>query len=260
MVADNFLRQSYLSYKSVFMWLNWPAYSASVIVNPMANVLIYGLTGRFALGSRAAEPFLIGMTAYAVTAILVGGIIQGFYYERSFGTLSVLFLATGNRFSLYFGRGVLHYPNAVLCVVASVGAAIALGVDFGRAEWAGVVLSYGVMAASVTLFALCLGNLVIMFREWSIMLAFVQTGLITLTGVVVPREELPSFLRHVGDIIPLTHGLQALRSSVGGASLSSVADELVMELAIGLLFAVLGLLLYVTLERHSRKTNAYEFL
>jgi ABC-2 type transport system permease protein len=260
MVGENFLRQSFFSYKSVFMWLNWPAYSASVIVNPMANVLIYGLTGRFALGSRAAEPFLVGMTAYAVTAILVGGIIQGFYYERSFGTLSVLFLATGNRLSLYFGRGVLHFPNAVVCVSASVGAATALGVNFDHAEWAGVVLSYGVMAGSVTLFALCLGNLVIMFREWSIMLAFVQTGLITLTGVVVPREELPSFLQKLGDVMPLTHGVQALRTSVDGSSLGSVADELAAELAIGLIFAVVGFILYVILERYSRKTNAYEFI
>ena len=148
----------------------------------------------------------------------------------------------------------------MVCVIASVGAATALGVNFDHAEWAGVVLSYGVMAASVTLFALCLGNLVIMFREWSIMLAFVQTGLITLTGVVVPREELPSFLQKLGDVMPLTHGVQALRTSVDGSSLGSVADEFAAELAIGLIFAVVGFILYVILERYSRKTNAYEFI
>jgi ABC-2 type transport system permease protein len=258
-VIESLARQTFLSYKSVFLWLNWPAYSASVIVNPAANVLIYGLTGRFALGSDAAEPFLIGMTAYAVTAILVGGIIQGFYYERAFGTLSLLFLATGNRLSIYFGRGVLHYPNAALCVLASVAAAIALGVDFGRADWPGVLLSYAAMAASVTLFALCLGNLVIVFREWSIMLAFVQTALISLTGVVVPRDELPPGLRQSGDVIPLSHGLQALRGSIAGQGLGAVADELMLELAVGLLFALLGFTLYTSIERQARRSNAYEF-
>jgi ABC-2 type transport system permease protein len=91
------------------------------------------------------------------------------------------------------------------------------------------------------------------------MLAFVQTALIAMTGVIVPRDELPWGLRQAGELLPLTHGLESLRGAVAGDNLRAVSGDLALELAVGLVFAVLGLALYLAIERHSRHTNAYEY-
>src|SRR5215210_4483673 len=116
----NYARQAYFTYKGLFMWLNWPAYISSIIFRPAFMVAIFGLTGRFARGEQASENYIIGMTAFAIPHILMGGILQGFAYERSFATLGFLFASTGSRLQSFSARGLLHAPNAVLTVTSSL--------------------------------------------------------------------------------------------------------------------------------------------
>ena len=90
-VAITWYRQALLSYKGLFLWLNWPGYISNIFVRPVLLVMMFSLTGRFARGEDAAATFAIGMTAYGIANLLLGGIMQGFYYERAFATLGMLF-------------------------------------------------------------------------------------------------------------------------------------------------------------------------
>ena len=85
---STFWRQAYLSYKGLFLWLNWPAYVSNVFLRPGLIVAMFALMGEFARGDDAAAAYVIGLTAYAVPSIVFGGVLQSFYYERAFGTLS----------------------------------------------------------------------------------------------------------------------------------------------------------------------------
>ena len=82
------MTQAYLSYKGLFLWLNWPAFVSNVAIRPVLTLFMFALVGRFALDQDSAEYYMIGLSAHAVSGILLGGIIQGFFYERLFGTLS----------------------------------------------------------------------------------------------------------------------------------------------------------------------------
>jgi hypothetical protein len=55
-------RQAYLSYKGLFLWLNWPAYVSNVFLRPGLIVAMFALTGRFARGEAAVEAYVIGLT------------------------------------------------------------------------------------------------------------------------------------------------------------------------------------------------------
>jgi ABC-2 type transport system permease protein len=258
-MLQTLVRQAYYSYKGTFHWLNWPAYISSVIFRHGFMVAIFGLTGRFARGNEAGEAYIVGMTAFAIPHILMGGILQGFANERSLATLGYLFVATGSRLQSFLTRGLLHYPNALITVVSSLFfAIIVLGTSFEGADWGAAAACYLIMSASTMLFGLFLGNLCVAFRDWQVSFNITQAVFLALTGAVIPLDELPPGLRELAELLPVTHGLEALREAYAGASFSAISDSLLIEAAVGLSYGVLGYFFFRFVELYARRTGAYE--
>jgi ABC-2 type transport system permease protein len=254
-------RKAYLSYKGQFLWLNWPAYVSNVLLRPGLIVAMYSLTAEFARGPAAAEAYVIGLTAYAVPGIIFGGVLQSFYYERSWGTIAFFFASRGGRLDSYLMRGVLHLPNAVLAVIAGIGfAALFLHADYAGANWPVVAACYGLMTLSTVAAALCLGNLSIVLRDWQTLYGLVLTAFLVFSGVMVPRAELPLGLGAIGGLLPVTHALEALRQAFGGAALSTLLTDLAWETAVGLAYLSGGYLLSRRVEAHARRSGAYDAL
>jgi ABC-2 type transport system permease protein len=252
-------RQALFSYKGLFMWLNWPGWVSSMFLRPALMVGIFGLTGRFARGDAASEAYIIGMTAFAVPHLLMGSVLQGFAYERSFATLGFLFTSTGSRAQAFVARGLLHYPNAALTVVSSlVFAAVLLGSDFSGANWPAAIACYGLIIASTLMFGLFAGNFCIAFRDWQVTFNILQAVFLALTGAVIPLEDLPPGLRQLAEVLPVTHGLQALRGAFAGAAMGEIGDELAAEALIGVAYGVAGYFLFRAVEAYARRTGAYE--
>jgi ABC-2 type transport system permease protein len=259
MVAQTWYRQALLSYKGLFLWLNWPGYISNIFVRPVLLIMMFSLTGRFARGEEAAAAYAIGMSAYGIANLLLGGIMQGFYYERAFATLSMLFASSGSRLQNYLCRGVFHWPNALLSLAISLLAVrFVLGIEFGEANWPAVSLAFVLITTSTTLFALALGNLCIAIRDWQAPYGVTQIAFLTLSGALIPRADLPPGLRELGGLLPVTHGLQAVRAALEGASLKGVSDDLFLEAVVGAGYAVAGYALFRASETYARQTGAYE--
>jgi ABC-2 type transport system permease protein len=258
-MPTTFWRQAYLSYKGLFTWLNWHGYVSSIFLRPAFMVGIFGLTGRFARGEAASEAYVVGMTAFAVPHLLMGGVLQSFAYERSFATLGFLFTSTGSRAQAFLARGLLHYPNAVLTVISSLlFAVLFLGSDFSAANWPAAVACYALIIASTLMFGLFVGNFCIAFRDWQVTFNVMQAAFITLTGAVIPLQALPPGLRQLAAMLPVTHGLEALRGAFAGQDLAQVSDALLAEAGLGLAYGLAGYFLFRAVEAYARRTGAYE--
>ena len=86
----------------------------------------------------------------------------------------------------------------------------------------------------------------------------VSTLFLALTGAIIPTERLPGPLGDIGHVLPLTNGLFAFRESFNGAGLAAVAEHLLLELTVGLVYAVLGYLTFRLLEREAKRRGAFE--
>ena len=255
----NFAIQSYLSYRALFLWFNWPSYLGNIFVAPVMYIVMLTVTGRFANSPLSADFYIKGMAAYQIPFILLWGIAQCFYYDRSFGTLSLLFGSSGSRWLTYLSRGSFHFPNGILTLATSLFFAWAfLDLDLTEANWVLLSCSILLIGLTCTAFALFAGIFTIVFRDWLI-ISSVATGLLLiLTGVVIPVDKLPPPLNYVGQVLPLTHGLVAFREGFSGASMSSAARSLFSELAVGAGYAIAGYFLFRILEAYAKRTGAYE--
>lgn len=255
----NFLVQSYLTYRALFFWLNWPAYTGNVFLVPILYITMLMLTGRFAASPLDSDYYIKGMAAYSTPFILIWGITQCNYYERVIGTLAFVLGCSGNRWLIYWSRGTMHFPNGMLTVATSILFAWAfIGLDLSGVNWMTLIVSILLFGFSCTAFALCIGVFAIVVRDWLVISAAASGLLIVFTGVVVPVAELPAFLRYFGDLLPLTHGVAAFREAFVGADPASVRTHLLWELAVGICYGLLGYLFFRLVELDARRRGAYE--
>ena len=252
--------QAYLSYKGLFLWSNWQTYVFQVLVRPSLMLALYVLAGRFA-GAANADAYMTGLIAYAIPAVLFLGIFEVFYYERVFGTLSFIFVTPGNRLIVYLTKGFLHYPNAVLsALVVMFVAPYLVDMELAGLNWPTAIFSLMLMAASCTAFAMFIGNLTIVSRNFNYYLGSVSGAILGLTGMVIPRGELPWFLGEVGAILPITHSLVAFRTAFAGEGLGAVWDHLGLELLVGIAYTVAGAIFYQLIESEAKRRGILEDL
>ena len=133
---QNLLLQAYLSYKGLFLWLNWTAYVSNVIVAPPILAVLIAFSSRFANAPEGPDRYIQGMVIYSITLVILGGVVQCFYYDRAFGTLSFVYISPGNRWLTYLSRGLFHLPNGMLVAVSGLLCAWALlDSDFSKVSW-----------------------------------------------------------------------------------------------------------------------------
>ena len=255
----NFLIQSYLTYRALFFWLNWPAYLGNVFLVPVLYITMLMLTGRFANSPLDSDYYIKGMAAYSTPFILIWGVTQCNYYERVVGTLSFVLGSSGNRWLIYWSKGTMHFPNGMFTVATSILFAWAfIGLDLSSTNWTTLIVSILLIGFSCTAFALFIGIFAIVIRDWLVISAAASGLLIVFTGVVVPLEELPVFLPYFGDVLPLTHGVVAFRQAFVGVDLASVGTHLLWELAVGVCYGVVGYMFFRFVEVDAKRRGAYE--
>jgi len=149
------------------------------------------------------------------------------------------------------GYGVLW---ATLRAVILLAVAVWLG---AAVMWRGVPLALGVVALTMLTYAgfgLALAAIVMLFRTSGPLATVLLTGSMFLGGVYYPTSVIPSFLRDLAALFPLTYGLRALRQiMLRGDSFQRVASDVqVLALMATISLAVGTLMFWLALQRARR--------
>lgn len=258
--VERLATQMLLSYKGLFFWLHWPGYLSNVVARPMLLVVMWALLGRFASTPELAERFILGWIALSIPEILLGGIVQSFAHERSLGVLALVIASPTSRAFLYYARAGLHCVNGVTSFALSLLAAVVfLGLDVSSANWLTIVGASASLLISGAAFALFVGNIALLKVNWTSVLSWTRSALMVFTGAIIPIALLPTPLQALAEILPVTHGLEALRQGFDGAGAGVVGHELVAELLVALAYALVGLALFALIEREARSRGSLEY-
>lgn len=78
-------------------------------------------------------------------------------------------------------------------------------------------------------------------------------------GVNVPLSYNPEPLRWLASVLPLTHGLQAIRDVFGEAGFGEIMLQATAEVAVGAVFLTLALLTFNRFAERGRRDGTIEF-
>lgn len=211
-------------------------------------------------------------TAESVQYVLVGNavvlgclesmiVVLMMAQERSTGTLPLLAASPTSHVPVYLGRG-LHWMASGMTssVLTFVALPFVMGVPL---PWPQAVLAVPIIAVTcVTSYCLgCfLGSLGLRFMSvtW-LLLNLGYLPVMAFCGVNVPTSFWPAPVRALAEILPVTHGLLAIRGVLAGHSVTSILSEVALELAVGAGWLLVASVSIDRTVRHGIRTGSLEF-
>jgi ABC-2 type transport system permease protein len=174
--------------------------------------------------------------------------------ERWFGTLPALLATPANRVALFAGRFLPFLANGLFVSVYAFGVGILLlGVRLDPSTIGVVALALVVTVFSCTAMGALQGSVSLRLRDGLLGANLLVMCFLLFCGVNIPLEALPGWMQFVGNLLPFTHGLEAVRQAADGAGLDQVGSLILTELLIGVIYALLAFFLFRFLEQSARR-------
>ena len=246
------------SYRALFNWVSPWVFFPVLVVYPVFQILFFAYLGRYA-GAASDEFFLIGNTFIAAAVAGLFGMASSVAGERRSQTLANLLASPASRVAIFLGRGL---PSIVTGFVVSgvsfaLGALI-LGVDVTATGLTGLALAILASSFACTGMGLCIGALGLRGRNTSLFADSVAGAMLLVAGANVPLDRLPGWIQALSSVIPVTHGIEAAREVAAGGTVRSIADLLLTEVGIGVVYVVVGLTMLRFFEYDGRRSATLE--
>jgi ABC-2 type transport system permease protein len=254
-----FWQGALFSYVALFHWFQPINYMASKVLMPLAQMFFFVFLGTFATSADNASFYVIG-NAIQITAVSgIFGVTMSVGGERDTGTLPYLFGTPANRFVVFFGRAFMHVLDGMLgVVIAFFWGVVIFGLDLSQASLPALGLIIFITTISTCGLGLLMGCLSLVTVNVMFINNFVYFALLIFSGANVPLERFPQIMQSISWALPLTRGIAAARMLVDGAAFSQISSLLWGELGIGLLYGVIGYLLFAWFEIVAKRRGTLE--
>jgi ABC-2 type transport system permease protein len=242
-----------MSYGMLFNWARPSIYLPTLIGGPTFQLLFFAALGSYAT-NRSPAYFAIGNAVQVSALAGVFGMTMAIANERWFGTLPAILATPANRVALFAGRFMPFVLNGLLVSLY----AFALGVVFLGVRLAPGSLAVAGLALLVTVFSCTAigalqGAVSLRLRDGLFGANLVTMSILLFCGVNIPVAELPGWMQVIGNLLPFTHGLEAVRQAADGAGFGQVGGLIGIEALVGVAYAVAAFLLFSYLERSARR-------
>ncbi len=242
-----------MSYGMLFNWARPSIYIPTLIGGPTFQLLFFAALGSYASGKSPAY-FAIGNAVQVSAVAGIFGMTMAIANERWFGTLPALLATPANRVALFAGRFLPFLANGLFVSVYAFGVGIVLlGVRLEPSTIGVVALALVVTVFSCTAMGALQGSVSLRLRDGLLGANLLVMGFLLFCGVNIPLEALPGWMQFVGNLLPFTHGLEAVRQAADGAGLDQVGGLILTELLIGVVYALLAFFLFRFLEQSARR-------
>jgi ABC-2 type transport system permease protein len=242
-----------MSYGMLFNWARPSIYIPTLIGGPTFQLFFFAALGSYAT-DRSPAYFAIGNAVQVSVLAGVFGMTMAIANERWFGTLPAILATPANRAALFAGRFLPFVFNGLLVsIYALVIGIIFLGVRLEPSSLAVVAVALLVTVFSCTSIGALQGAVSLRLRDGLFGANLIMMGILLFCGVNIPLAELPAWMQVVGQLLPFTHGLEAVRQAAEGAGFAKVGGLIGIELLIGVVYAVAAFFLFTMLERSARQ-------
>jgi ABC-2 type transport system permease protein len=226
----------------------------------IAQVIFFALIGQL-LGSTEVTHYLLVGNAVMLAAMESLMTTQSTTWERFSGTLPLLVSSPSSPLVVLLGRSLQWVPSGV---ASAVGAFFIVGWLFDLSlEWPRVLLVIPlIVLVSITTYALgtFLGGLVLRAMEARNLVSNVaQATMMALCGVNVPVTFFPEPVQWISAVLPLTHGLQAVRGLLANEPARVIAGNVGLEVVIGGGWLAASALSIGWLAQAGRRDGSLEF-
>ncbi len=254
-----FWQGAMLSYIALFHWMRPIQYMASKILSPLAQIFFFVYLGTYATGSGNASFYIVGNALQIAAVSGIFGMTMSIGGDRNSGTLAYILGTPANRLVVFMGRALMNILDGALGVVIAFFWGVTLmHLDLSHTNLPALALTILITTISTCGLGLLLGCLSLITVNVMFVNNFFYFLLLIFSGANVQLSQMPAWVQATSSVLPLTRGIAAARLLVKGGSLAEVLPLLLGELAVGLVYSLLGYLLFAVFEVEAKKRGTLE--
>jgi ABC-2 type transport system permease protein len=253
-------QRNYLVMKRAFPWSFFLGHILSgfyiIIFAYLSYFFVFkkDLSSRF-LASAGTNDYLsyviLGGLLYSFSVSLLMIASRALITELREGTLESLLLTPSSRKGYFLGYVAQGLMRVCIEFAVITSAGYFFGLHLHHINWTGVLIVLVILVASTFAQALVLGSFMLYFRDTYITqnTLFVMMGLVC--SITFPASFLPDGFRWIGNIMPLTYGVDALRMVwIEGKPLVDTLQLLWKIIILGLIYFPIGSFLMKRMEKY----------
>ncbi len=242
---------------------NWNRYTwfTGWLIRILSQVAFFALIGKL-LDSPTSLRYLVIGNAVATGCVTINIAIPATTWDRGDGTYPLLVVAPTSLLPALIGRTSIWPLNGI--ATSSTALLLSSLIFHLSLPWPQTLLVIPLVALtalSVYATALLMGSMVARAPRARNVFNFAATTLVlTFCGVSVPVSFWPKWVQAVANVLPMTHGLHAIRLLLDQASWPSIAGSAGLELLVGLCWLGATMLLIDRLVDGGRRDGSIDFL
>ena len=255
-VARQALLVGYMDF--TFMW-SWKAWAGGWLIRVLSQAIFFTLIGQLVGSPDRVQYLLIG------NGVIVGVeaarlALQAATWDRYDGTYPLMVASPSSLIPGFVGRTVVWLLDGT---VTSLIALFAVGTLFGiPGLWSAapaVSVLVALVCASMYCLAIFQGALISRLPVIRNLVSQL-TGLTVMAfcGVNVPVGFWPAWVQGLAAVLPVTHGLQAIRLTVAGAPWPAILASAGLELLVGVAWLGLAIVTFDRLAEAGRADGSIE--
>lgn len=260
--------------KDLIQLLRYPTWIIQTIIWPLLFPLLYiasaiGFSGPEKTGISAFEAaagtdnyvgfIVVGTMAWMCVNLTMwnfGGYLRE---EQTRGTLEANWLCPINKFDFLIGGGINSlFMSFVFTVVSIIEYRLVYGVHFTGNVFTWLLMLL-IMYPAVYGLGMIFASLVLWAKEVNAAVNVARGTMMIFCGITFPIAVMPGWMQSIAKFIPFTYGIQGTRQiMVNGESLTDARFNILMCLMLGIVFLVLGRLLFKYVESRVKISGSLE--
>lgn len=251
---SRFFRQSTISFKALFGWLDPKIYILVKVIDPILEIIFYTLLAGYVYKTKDLTPWIIGKSFLLCTKNTVFGVGTIMRNERFSGTLKTIVATPANKFTTFLSRGFIHIIDAALSVVLGLFVGyLVFGADFSNVNLGLFATTILVAMFSASSLGLLISTFGLISRDMNLLMNTLSMIIFALSGAIFPITRLPLVLQKASYCIPITRSIQAARMISTGETSKAIYSLISQEVFIGVAYLLLGYFLLMYLEKLARE-------
>lgn len=228
----------------------------SRIVGSLGQPLLFLVALGFGLGpvfQQAGQGNYISFLAPGIIAmsILFTGLFAGIeiIWDRQFGFLKETLVAPVSRYNIMIGRTIGGATIAIIQGFIVFGITLIAGFDsLGTINIPIALLFMFLIGLLFTALGTAIASVMEDMQGFQLIMNFLIMPLLFLSGAFFPLDNIPSALRIIVNLDPLTYGIDGLRGSIIGISYYGIGFDLIILSALTGILLIIGARLFSKIQ------------
>ena len=240
-------------------WLSPATYLGLRVPRMILQALFFVFLAKAAGGNDLARFALIGNGVQIAVFFVLQAMWEVFDNEKWNGTLQFLMAAPANWLPLMLGKCMASYGDALVSTTLTFAVlipALGLPIDLNHLLRAAPLILLTIASASAL--GWLIGAISLSIRWGHVICNMLGYLMIVLCGINFPFSALPPAVQGLGFLLPVTHGLLAVRAVIDGASYAAVLPLIGIEVVIGCGYGALAWLTFGWRMRITRQRGTFE--